>query len=103
MGLGLCPSPPVPTALTFLTGPIRAKIDFDKPLTTGVLDASYWDTYRTDLHWTGESVEAFADHVMITKATDEMSTLSDRVLYDDTGSDLKGADGQPVASFTIFP
>lgn len=40
---------------------------------------------------------------MITEATDEMSMQSDRVIYDDSGSDLKGADGQPVASFTVFP
>ena len=102
-GLGLSPSPPVPTALTFLTGPIRARIDFDKPLQTGARDASKWNTYRSSLHWTGESVESFTDYVIVTKATDEFTILSDRVIYDDSGSDLKGLDGTPVASFTVYP
>lgn len=103
MGLGLSPSPPVPTALTFLSGPVRARIDFDGPLQTGVLNASYWDTHRSSLHWTGEAVEAFDDYVIVTKATDEFSVLSDRVVYDDVASDLKGLNGQPVAGFTITP
>lgn len=102
-GLGSYPSAPVPTALTFLTSPTRARVDFDKPLTTGVLDASYWDTYHSSLHWTSEDVEAFTDHVMITKDTDEFSVLSNRVVYNDSASSLKGLDGTPVASFTITP
>lgn len=87
----------------YLSGPDRARIEFDRPLQTGVLDAAHWATHRSSKRWVTPTVTAQADYVEVAKTGDSMSMLSDRVIYDGTAGDLRGADGQAVASFAIYP
>lgn len=102
-GLGCSATPPSPTALTFLTFPARARIDFDSPLQTGVLDEAYWVAKRAGKNWLGNTVRAFSDHVIVTRGSDESTFDPDQVRYFDTVQELKGANGVPVAAFTVYP
>lgn len=48
-------------------------------------------------------VTAYTNYVEVEYNTESSTFLSDRVIYDDSGSNLKGSGGQPVAGFTIYP
>lgn len=80
-----------------------AVVTFDKPLATGPLQASQWLAYREALRWLQLTATAYDELVIVEHSASESTILSDRVVYDDAVGDLQGVDGQPVASFTVYP
>lgn len=98
------PSPPVPIAAVWLTGPDRVEVTFDRPLQPGAVAFANWRTRRVNFRYLGVPPAAVVGSVLTCSQISNIPSIGPQsVDYLATPPDIISTKGIPAAPFTNFP